>query len=72
MAICSGQELRDKALVFREMANDGSDFHLKAALLLVAEEFEREAERVEAVAAASSATTGAPMSPHAPVAMPLA
>jgi hypothetical protein len=47
MAIRSGQEMRDDALNFRGMAATGSDFRLRGALLLVAEEFEQEAARVE-------------------------
>jgi hypothetical protein len=47
MAIRSGQELRDSALEFREIAATGSDVRLRDALLLVAEEFEQEAARLE-------------------------
>jgi hypothetical protein len=43
MAMRSGQELRDSALEFREMAATGSDVRLREALLLIAEEFEQEA-----------------------------
>jgi hypothetical protein len=47
MAIRSIQELQDAASGFREMATTGSDIKLREALLLVAEEFEREAARLE-------------------------
>jgi hypothetical protein len=39
--------LRDNAKEFREMAQAGGDPRLRAALLLVAEEFEAEADRLE-------------------------
>ena len=47
MAIRTAQELRDNAKEFREMAQAGGDPRLRAALLLVAEEFEAEAARLE-------------------------
>jgi hypothetical protein len=50
MALRSPQEMRDSAKEFREMASQGADIRLQAALLLVAEEFDREAERLEGMA----------------------
>jgi hypothetical protein len=47
MAIRTRQELRDTALEFREMAAAAGDVRLRDALLLVAEEFEREAAPLE-------------------------
>jgi hypothetical protein len=47
MARLTSQELRDRARGFREMATAGEDPRLKASLLLVAEEFEAEAARLE-------------------------
>ncbi len=47
MAERTAAELRAQAKEFREMAASGSDPRLQEALLLVAEEFEREAERLE-------------------------
>jgi hypothetical protein len=47
MTIRIGQELRDSASEFREMAATGSDVQLQEAPLMVAEEFEWEAERLE-------------------------
>ena len=47
MAVRTPAELRASAERFREMAAEGDDPRLRAALLLVAEEFEREAERIE-------------------------
>jgi hypothetical protein len=47
MAIRDKQELLDKASEFRAMASvGGSDVRLYQALLLVAEEFEREAAKL--------------------------
>jgi hypothetical protein len=46
MRMRSEQELLDSALKFRELANTGSDVSLQQALLLVAEEFEREAAQL--------------------------
>jgi hypothetical protein len=43
MAVRTAQELRDRASEFRAMAVNGCDLHLQALLLLVAEEFDREA-----------------------------
>jgi hypothetical protein len=43
----SARKLRDKALELREMAAAGGDAPLLEALLLVAEEFEQEAARLE-------------------------
>jgi hypothetical protein len=57
MAIRSGQELRDSALEFREMAATGSDVRLREALLLVAKEFEQEAARLEGDAARADEAT---------------
>lgn len=51
MALSSIQELREKALQFREMAKIGTDVKLRKALLLVAEEFEQEAEKLSRGAA---------------------
>jgi hypothetical protein len=47
MAVRTPAELRISAERFREMAGEGEDPRLHAALLLVADEFEREAARVE-------------------------
>ena len=47
MALRGPQDLRDSANEFRELVKQGSDIRLHAALLLVAEEFEREADRLE-------------------------
>jgi hypothetical protein len=47
MALRTPQELRDSAREFREMASAGGDPRLREALLLVAEEFEAEADRLE-------------------------
>jgi hypothetical protein len=49
MAVRTPAELRTSAEHFREMASEGEDPRLHAALLLVADEFEREAARVEAL-----------------------
>jgi hypothetical protein len=49
MAPRTASELRAAAKEFREMAPHGSDLRLQEALMLVAEEFEREAERIEAL-----------------------
>lgn len=49
MAERTAAELRDRAKELREMAAKGSDPALHAALLLVAQEFDREAGTVEAV-----------------------
>jgi hypothetical protein len=50
MAERTAAELRAQIKEFREMAATGSDPRLQEALLLVAEELEREAERLDAVA----------------------
>jgi hypothetical protein len=49
MEIRPAPELRMSAARLREMASEGSDHESHAALLLVAEEFEQEAARVEAL-----------------------
>ena len=41
-------KLRDKASMFRMMAEAGDDPHIQQALLLVADEFEQEAAQIEA------------------------
>ena len=41
-------QLLDAARKYRNMSADGDDPHLKAALILLADEFEREAEGLEA------------------------
>jgi hypothetical protein len=48
MAMRTAAELRVSAKRFREMAVEGDDPGLRAALLLVADEFEREANKIEA------------------------
>jgi hypothetical protein len=48
MAERTPQELRHLARGFREMAVTGGDESLKAALIELAAEFEKEAEKVEA------------------------
>jgi hypothetical protein len=48
MAERTPSELRLSAANFRAMAAEGDDPCLKAALLLVADEFEQEAKRIEA------------------------
>jgi hypothetical protein len=50
MAQRTASELRISAAQLREMAAEGSDVQLHAALLLVAEEFEREADRLDGIA----------------------
>jgi hypothetical protein len=57
MAIRSRQELRDSALEFREMAATGGDARLRLELLVVAEEFEQEAARLEGDAGQDDAAT---------------
>ncbi len=46
MRLRTSQELRETASDFRKMAKEGDDLRLREALLLVAEEFEREAARL--------------------------
>jgi hypothetical protein len=48
MALRTPTQLRDSAQEFREMALLGDDIRLQAALLLIAEEFESEADRLAA------------------------
>jgi hypothetical protein len=47
MAKYTAAELRTQAKGFREMAASGSEPRLQEALLVVAEEFEREADKVD-------------------------
>ena len=47
MAIRNAQELRDRVSELRQMSGDGDDIWLRQALLLVAEELEQEAARLE-------------------------
>ena len=55
MVIMDPQILRDRAEQCRSLALDGDDMHLKAALILLAEEFEREATEIEAKQTAAGA-----------------
>ena len=48
MAMRKPAELRDSAKQFREMAIEGTDVRLQAALLLVANELEIEADTIQA------------------------
>jgi hypothetical protein len=50
MRLRTSEELREAAKNFREMAETGYDLRLREALLLVAEEFEREAARLDGAA----------------------
>jgi hypothetical protein len=50
MRLRTVEELRESAKEFRETAKMGNDFRLREALLLVAEEFEREAARLDGIA----------------------
>ncbi len=54
----TASELRLVAAEFRELASQGDDFRLQEALRLVAEDFEREADRVDALGAADTSPTG--------------
>ncbi len=49
MVLRTTNELRISAVQLREMASEGSDASLREALLLVAEDFEREAEKGKAM-----------------------
>jgi hypothetical protein len=44
----NAQQLRKAAQMYRDMCAHGGDPQLQAALILLADEFEREAERLEA------------------------
>jgi hypothetical protein len=48
MVTVNPQELRQRAIYFRSISLDGEDLRLKAALLQLAEEFDREAAEIEA------------------------
>jgi hypothetical protein len=48
MATRTPSELRATAAEFRKLASQGTDLRLQEALRLVADEFEREAERTDA------------------------
>jgi hypothetical protein len=50
MRLRTAEELREAAKDFRELAETGDDLRLREALLLVAEEFEREAARLDGIA----------------------
>jgi hypothetical protein len=50
MVIMDPQKLRDRAAECRSFSLDGDDVHLKAALILLATDFEHEARRIEAAA----------------------
>jgi hypothetical protein len=56
MAIRTPAELRDSAKRFREMAREGGDVRLQAALLLIANEFETEAASAQTVEVAAEGT----------------
>ena len=47
MALRTAPELRTSAIHMREMASEGSDASLRNALLLVADEFEKEAATID-------------------------
>jgi hypothetical protein len=54
MVARTAAELREAAEEFRSLAAGGEDLALRDALLLVADEFEQEAARVEAIEAAKA------------------
>jgi hypothetical protein len=47
MAPRTAPELRAAAAEFRELASQGTDLRLQEALRLVADEFEREADKID-------------------------
>jgi 3-methyladenine DNA glycosylase AlkC len=51
MAVRTPAELRAAAEEFRRLSTEGEDPRLQAALLLVADEFDQEANKMEAKAA---------------------